>query len=104
MLEVCLEQNLFPTESMSRTFRSNRYRVGKSQHDPPIAIAARDLVVTIAARGGISEMKGTCWQVLHIVNYDVQSRFVNAGYSPSQLFLAMIYLVLRETSVDYLGK
>jgi len=49
-------------------------------------------------------MKGTCWQVLHIVNYDVQSRFVNAGYSPSQLFLAMIYLVLRETSVDYLGK
>jgi hypothetical protein len=42
--------------------------------------------------------------LLHIVNFAIQSRFVNAAYSFSKLFLAMINLVLRETSVDCLDE
>ena len=88
---------------MCRAFRPNRFLV-EWQVYRLIAIAARDLDRAIAARVNVAEMKGTCFILLHISNPKMQGRFVNAACNSPNRPLAMNYLVLHETSVDYLGE
>ena len=89
--------------TMCRAFRPNRFLV-EWQVYRLIAIAARDLDRAIAARVDFAEMKGTCFVLLHISNRKIPGRFVNAACTSPNRPLAMIDLVLRETSVDYLGE